>query len=238
MARVYSAPFETPPPSAAPLWLLVGYLLVWVLLAIAPVDRLDWALENILVVVCLVTLVSTYRLFRFTDLSYALLAAFLLLHAIGAHYTYAEVPLGFWLKDALALTRNPFDRIVHFGYGFFLVYPLRELLMRTADLRGFWALYLPVSGILAQSGLFEIIEMVIAILVNPELGSAYLGTQGDEWDAQKDMLAATIGSLLVIVGATWYERSVRRASAPVRVGGGSTAVPVREVPPSLGRRPL
>ncbi|MFO0775679.1 MAG: DUF2238 domain-containing protein [Nitrospiraceae bacterium] len=203
-----------PPPSPLPMWLLGIYLVVWVALAISPVDRKDWALENILAVAFLSLLIATYRRFRLSNASYLCITGFMLLHAVGAHYTYAEVPLGFWLKEAFGLTRNPFDRIVHFSYGFFLVYPLRELLIRLADVKGFWAYYLPISGILAQSGLFEIIEMVIAVIVNPELGSAYLGMQGDEWDAQKDMVMATMGAIITTTAATLAERAESRMANP------------------------
>jgi putative membrane protein len=102
----------------------------------------------------------------------------------------------------LELSRNPFDRLVHFAYGFLLVYPFRDLLRRLAGLKGFWSYYLPVSGILAQSGLFEVIEAAVAHTVSPEMGAAYLGTQGDEWDAQKDMMAALTGGVMM-AGLIW-----------------------------------
>lgn len=177
------------------LGLVLLYGLVWVWLAIEPVNRRDWFLENLLAVAGVALLAFTYRLFQFSVQSYCLITLFLLLHAIGAHYTYAEVPFGFWIKDVLALSRNPFDRIVHFSFGALLVVPMREVLMRLAHVRGFWSYYLPVSAILAQSGLFEVVESVVAVIVTPELGSLYLGIQGDEWDAQKDMAAAFIGAL-------------------------------------------
>ena len=171
-------------------------------MAISPVDRGDWFLENLLALSTVVLLLTTYRRFRFSTVSYVLITAFLTLHAIGAHYTYAEVPFGFWLQRSFELSRNPFDRLVHFSYGFLLVYPLRELLIRLAGLQGFWSYYLPVSGILAQSGLFELAEAAVVQAVSPELGTAYLGTQGDEWDAQKDMMAALTGAVMM-AGLIW-----------------------------------
>ncbi len=147
----------------------------------------------------MVALILTARRFPLSDRSYVLIALFLGLHAVGAHYTYAEVPFGFWLKDHFGLARNPFDRIVHFAYGLLLSYPLREVLVRLASVRGVWSYSLPVSSILAQSALFEIIEAIVATIVSPELGTAYLGTQGDEWDAQKDMAAALVGALLAML---------------------------------------
>ena len=99
------------------LGLFLAYGLFWSVLAVAPVSRHDWVLENLLTVALVTGLLSTYRRFPFSLTSYVLIAAFMVLHAIGAHYTYSEVPFGFWLKDVLALSRNPFDRLVHFAYG-------------------------------------------------------------------------------------------------------------------------
>jgi len=192
------------------LGLLLVYGLFWVWLAIAPVNRRDWLLENLLALTVVAVLILTYRGFQFSLTSYCLIGLFLTLHAIGAHYTYAEVPFGFWLKDLLGLSRNPFDRIVHFSYGVLLVYPVRELLIRVAGVKKTWASYLSVSAILAQSGFFEVIEAVVASIVSKELGSAYLGTQGDEWDAQKDMAAAWIGALLATCISFGMSRLARR----------------------------
>jgi putative membrane protein len=194
--------------------LALWYAAVWIWGAIDPNDRQDWLLENLLAIAGVAGLWLTHRRFTFSSASYTLITAFLTLHAIGAHYTYAEVPFGFWIKDWLALSRNPFDRLVHFGFGALLTYPLREVQMRLAGVRGFWSYYLPASGILALSGLFEIIEAVVAILVSPELGTLYLGTQGDEWDAQKDMAAALAGSVLTLVWVRF------RAAARRSTGGG------------------
>lgn len=178
---------------------LLSYGLLWIWLAVAPVDRRDWLLENLLALTIVALLVVTYPRFCFSITSYVLIVLFMGIHAIGAHYTYAEVPIGFWLKDLLALSRNPFDRIAHFAYGALMVFPLQEVLVRLAGLRGWWAYVLPVAVIVSFSGLFEIIEAVVAVIVSPELGSLYLGTQGDEWDAQKDMAAAFGGSIMGIV---------------------------------------
>jgi len=178
--------------------LLLVYGLFWAWLALDPVDRGDWFLENLLTLGFVALLCLTYRRFAFSLTSYSLMALFLVFHTIGAHYTYAEVPVGFWLQQTLGLSRNPFDRIAHFAYGALLVYPLRELLMRLAGVKGLWSFYLPASGILAQSGFFEVVEAIVAMIVSPELGSMYLGTQGDEWDAQKDMAAAFVGSIITM----------------------------------------
>lgn len=174
--------------------LTAAYAVFWLILARRPFDRADWFLENLLVFAMLALLGFSYGRFQFSNRSYALLALFLALHAIGAHYTYAEVPAGFWLRDMFHLGRNHFDRAIHFGFGLLLVYPMREFLRRRVTTRGAWSLWLAVVLIIGMSSFFEIVEAVIAQLVHPELGAAYLGTQGDSWDAQKDMAAAFLGA--------------------------------------------
>jgi putative membrane protein len=178
--------------------LLAWYLLFWAWMAVSPVDRGDWLLENILAVTAVTALVLTARRFQLSNRSYILITLFLTVHAVGAHYTYAKVPFGFWLQDLLNADRNPFDRLVHLAYGLLLAYPIREVLVRLAGIRGLWSYFLPISAILAQSGFFELVEAVAAALVSPELGAAYLGTQGDEWDAQKDMASALTGAVLIM----------------------------------------
>ena len=180
------------------LGLVLAYSVFWIWLAIDPLNRRDWLLENLLVLTLIPLLLLTYRRFEFSLTSYCLIGLFLVLHAFGAHYTYADVPLGFWLKDLGGLSRNPFDRIAHFAYGALLVYPIRELLMRQTGVRGGWSYVLPICVVLAQSGFFEVLEAIVAMIVSPELGNIYLGTQGDEWDAHHDMAAALAGSILTM----------------------------------------
>ncbi|MCB1379904.1 MAG: DUF2238 domain-containing protein [Alphaproteobacteria bacterium] len=176
--------------------LVATYAVVWVWAAWAPIYRFDWFLENILTTITLVVLVASYRRLPLSDISYILLFLFLVLHAVGGHYTYSEVPVGFWVQEALGLARNHFDRLVHFSFGFLLLYPMREVIIRSVTHNSFHAGLFAVCINCTGSGLFEIIEMIIAMIVNPEAGIAYLGTQGDEWDAQKDMALAFAGSLI------------------------------------------
>jgi len=194
-----------------PRWLLASYLVVWIVLALSPVDRHDWLLENLLAVSTVMVLILTYQRFAFSDVSYVLITLFMILHAIGAHYTYAKVPFGFWLKDAFDLSRNHFDRIVHFAFGLLLAYPAYDLFLGAAKARKGWALFMAAIAVISVSGLFEVLESWVAQLVSPELGDAYLGTQGDIWDAQKDMTMAVIGAL-VAVGIT-YAMSKSAASS-------------------------
>jgi putative membrane protein len=176
---------------------LTCYVALWLLLALHPVDRGDWFLENLFVFVTAAVLISTYHRFQFSNLGYALIVLFLAVHAIGAHYTYAKVPAGFWLQDWLHLIRNHYDRVIHFSFGFLLIYPLRELLMRSAQTHERWATWLAVAALAALSSFFEIVEAIVAQIVRPDLGSAYLGTQGDMWDAQQDMGAVFVGAIAV-----------------------------------------
>lgn len=188
--------------------LLTWLLLYWTITAIDPFNRQDWLLENILVLVYGIILIASYRFFAFSNTSYALFTLFITLHLTGAHYTYAEAPPGYWLKEWLALDRNHYDRVVHFAYGLLLAYPFYELLRRAVAIPAGWARFLTINIILAFSGFFEIIESIIAVLVSPDLGDAYLGTQGDIWDAQKDMGLALLGAIIIMgitmLGENWH----------------------------------
>jgi putative membrane protein len=185
------------------------YVVFWAALAIHPLDRGDWLLENLLIFISVGVLAFTYRKFHFSNVSYAVILIFLVFHTVGAHYTYAKVPAGFWLQHALHLSRNHYDRIIHFSFGLLLLYPMCELLRRTAQAKPVWAICLGVVALAALSSFFEIIEAVIAQLVAPDLGTAYLGTQGDIWDAQKDMAAAFVGAVLTAAMLAWHSWSER-----------------------------
>lgn len=186
--------------------------LIWLWAAIDPFNRRDWVLENLLVLVYGALLIGTYRRFAFSNLSYGLFAIFLSLHLVGSHYTYSEVPFGYWLRDAFDLSRNHYDRIVHFSYGLLLAYPIREILLQLAKVRPAWVGFITVSMVLAFSAFFEVIEAIVAMIVRPELGDAYLGTQGDIWDAQKDMALAFAGAVIAMLvvafspGGGWPSR--------------------------------
>lgn len=184
--------------------LLIWIAIIWVITAISPYNRFDWFLENILVFIYGAIFVTTYRRFAFSNTSYTLLIVFFTLHLIGAHYTYAETPAGYWIRDLFNLQRNHYDRVIHFSYGLLCAYPFRELLTRAIGVRGNgWSYFLPVCLILAFSGFYEMIEMVVAMIVSPESGDAYLGTQGDIWDAQKDMLMAFSGAVTAMAITRW-----------------------------------
>lgn len=188
--------------------LLLGILFasIWIPLAIHPNDRATWALENALVLLGVLVLASTYRAFPLSRVSYTLLFVFLALHEIGSHYTYAQVPydewsqlfLGFNLNDELGFKRNHFDRAIHFCYGLLLAYPIREVFIRIVSVRGFWGYFLPLDFTMSTSMFFELIERGVAEIFGGSLGMAYLGAQGDIWDAHKDMALASLGALIAM----------------------------------------
>jgi putative membrane protein len=177
---------------------------VWLLLAIHPHDRSDWLLENLLLVVFAAALAASHRALPLSRISYTLIWLFLLLHTVGAHYTYSLVPWADGLR-ALGLpapepgSRNHFDRIVHLAYGLLLAYPIREVFLRVAGLRGFWGYFFPFDVTLSTSVVYELIEWASAEIFGGDLGVAFLGTQGDVWDAQKDMALAGLGALLAML---------------------------------------
>lgn len=195
---------RTPPEqgSRPPQRLLTGLVLwllaLWTVTAIAPCDRRDWLLENLLVFFSSAVLLLTCRRFVFSNSAYVLLTVFLSLHLIGAHYTYAQTPLGFWLQDWFGLGRNHYDRVVHFAFGLLLAPPFHEVLARAGRIRPGWSQLLTVCVVLSLSALYELVEAVVAMIVSPELGAAWLGAQGDEWDAQRDTGLALLGALLAM----------------------------------------
>jgi putative membrane protein len=180
--------------------------LLWICLAIEPFDRKDWLLENLLTVITVALLAATYRRLPLSRISYTLIFLFLCLHTVGAHYTYAEVPYDRWWTSLTGSTfnelfgwqRNHFDRLVHFSYGLLLVYPIRELFLRVAGVRGFWSYFLPLDLTMSTSMLYELIVWLVAEVVGGDLGMAYLGTQGDVWDAHQDMALASLGALIAV----------------------------------------
>lgn len=184
--------------------LLLIFLVLFVALGLAPWYRSDWILENVIVFVGVPVLVLSYRNLPLSKISYSCVFVFLCLHEVGAHYTYAEVPydvffegiFGRGLNEILGWQRNHFDRVVHFLWGLLLTYPIREVVIRVSQARGFWGYLLPFLVVVSTSTLFELFEWVAALVFGGDLGVAYLGTQGDVWDAQKDMSLALVGSLI------------------------------------------
>lgn len=190
----------------SPLLLFGLFAVVVILSAIKPIDRKDWLLENALSAVFVAALVLSRRVFPLSILSYTLIFVFLCLHTVGSHYTYSLVPYDRWwsavfgktLSETFGVTRNYYDRLVHFSFGLLLAYPTREVFCRIAGARGFWGYYLPLDLMMSFSMLYELIEWAAAVMLGGELAQAFLGTQGDVWDAQKDMALATLGAVITM----------------------------------------
>lgn len=202
--------------------LAVALAVLWAALAIAPLHRSDWLLENVLLLLGIGVLVGTYRIFPLSRVSYTTLFLFFCLHTIGAHYTYSEVPyeeatrnlFGFSIDEMFGWERNNFDRVVHFSYGLLLAYPIREVFLRVASVRGFWGYFLPLDLTMSTSMLYELIEWGAAVGFGGDLGTAFLGSQGDIWDAQKDMALASLGALITMTTTAcvniYYQRDFAR----------------------------
>lgn len=175
-------------------WLVfVVIALVWS--GIEPRDRLTWFLEVAPVLIALPLLLATRRAFPFTPLAYTLMALHASILVVGGHYTYAEMPLFDWLRDAFDLSRNHYDRLGHVAQGFVPAIVAREILLRRSPLRpGKWLFFLVTSVCLAISAFYEMIEWWVAIGSGDE-AVAFLATQGDVWDTQWDMFLALLGAL-------------------------------------------
>ena len=174
---------------------IVLFLVCWVNSYIGNIDTANWLLENTLVFLFLGFLIISYKKFQFSDLSYLLICVYLCLHVYGSKYTYAENPFGYWLKDYFNMSRNHYDRIVHFSFGFLLAYPMRELFLKWFKFPNWVAWTLPIEITLSISGFYELIEWAVADVFFKAQGDAYLGTQGDIWDAQKDIFLAFLGAI-------------------------------------------
>jgi putative membrane protein len=193
-------------PSSYPKWLLLAFAVYWGAMAIKPHYFQNWALENILTVAFVGLLIWTYRRFPLSNISYTLIFLYLALHTLGAHYSYSHVDydrvfravFGRGLNEMMGWRRNHFDRFVHFCFGLLLSYPIREIFCRVAGARGFWGYYLPLDVTMSFSMLYELIEWGAAAKFGGNLGQAYLGTQGDEWDAHRDMALATLGAVITM----------------------------------------
>lgn len=216
--------FRRPAPRlAVPLACLVVFAVVWTGLAIAPRFRGDWLLENYPTFIAVPAVLYGSRRFRFSDRAYVQGTAFLVLHTIGSHYTYSEVPLGNVVRDAFGLARNHYDRLVHFAFGLLMLRPVREVgfRRRRREPGELAALYFSVAGVALWSAVYEIVEWLTARVVDPAAGTAFLGTQGDPWDAEKDMSCALLGALVAAgMEALIDRRDAARPASTQRRGEG------------------
>lgn len=194
-----------------PVVLLVALVAIFLWSGVRPRERFTWFLEVLPVMLGVGLLLLTYSRFRFTPLVYFLVSLQALILMVGGHYTYAEVPLGFWARDLFHLSRNHYDRLGHFAQGFVPAIIVRELLLRTSPLRrGKWLFVIVVSICLAISAFYELTEWWTAALTG-EAAQAFLGTQGDPWDTQWDMFLALIGAVCALVAlARCHDRQLER----------------------------
>jgi len=186
--------------------LLAVFLLLTAGLGIRPASRSDWLLENLIVLLALPALIYGAWHLRISRLAYAGVFLFFCLHEVGAHYTYSLVPydsifrpvFGHGLNELLGWERNHFDRLVHFLYGFLVMPYTLDLFAERAAPQRLWRFLMPVFFIMGHSALYELLEWGAALVFGGDLGQAFLGTQGDIWDAQKDTALATLGACLSI----------------------------------------
>jgi putative membrane protein len=198
--------------------LAIAFGIWFALLAINPVSRSTWLLENVLVFAFVAGLALTHRSFPFSRVSYTLIFAFLCLHEVGCHFTYSEVPYDEWFERLTGATlnarmgweRNHFDRAIHLAYGLLLTYPIREIFLRVAQVRGFWGYFLPLDVAMSTSLMYELIEWGASVVFGGDLGQSYLGTQGDVWDAHKDMALAALGALVAMLVTLVVNASLQR----------------------------
>jgi putative membrane protein len=191
------SPDRTPLAKNYWLWIFITVFAgVWLSTLIGTTDMNNWILENTLTFLFVVFLVFSFKKFQFSDLSYLLICVYLCLHVYGSKYTYAENPFGYWLKEVFHTERNHYDRIVHFSFGFLLAYPMREVFLKWLKYPKLVSWILPIEITLSISAFYELIEWSVADIFFKAQGDAYLGTQGDIWDAQKDIFLAFSGAII------------------------------------------
>ena len=201
-----SAPEGEAEDAVFPAVLLALFCAWFLALGIAPSYREDWLLENLLVFVAVPTLVWGHARLRFSNAAYAALFVFFCLHEVGAHYTYSEVPYRDWIPVLAGTQRNHYDRLLHFCYGLLVTPALFEVFAAYAPARAAWRWLLPATSMLGQSLIYELLEWAAALLFGGDLGVAYLGTQGDPWDAQRDMALAALGTVVSLGCLALHQR--------------------------------
>jgi len=190
-----------------PIKLFVAFMAIWLFSFIGIKYPFDFFLEHIFTVLFVGLLILTYKKFRLSNVSYTFLFAYMILHVIGAHYTYSLVPYDKWsealfginITDYFGWSRNMYDRLVHLSFGLLMAYPAREIFLRITHVKGFWGYYLPLDVMASFSCLYEIIEMCIALAMGGEVAKNYNGEQGDSWDAIKDMAMAVSGGFIAMI---------------------------------------
>ena len=196
------------------LGLLISFLVLLVWSVIKPHDLFSWFLETAPAMIGLVILAATYRRFRLSNLAYVLIWMHAIILLVGGHYTYAEVPLFNWIRDTFHLSRNHYDRVGHFAQGFVPAIIAREVLLRKSPWkRGKLLSFIVLSICLAINASYELIEFGVSMATG-SAGDAFLGTQGDIWDTQKDMLLCLIGAVIALVTLSrFHDGSIERSAS-------------------------
>ena len=204
-------PFNKPRYDRYPhmLWVLLIPVYLWSV--VCPADWYTWALEMLPVVIGLCVLIPTYNRFRLTNMTYTLIWVHAVVLLVGAHYTYAGVPLFDWIQDVFDLSRNHYDRLGHFVQGFVPAIIAREVLIRTSPLKNSkWLPITVVSVCLSISAVYELLEWAVAV-ISGTAADAFLGTQGDVWDTQKDMALCLVGSVVsLMLLSRWHDKQLSK----------------------------
>ncbi len=194
--------------------LLTALLLIyWIYGWFNCIDLQDWIIENLLVVICLAILVVSRKWHRLSDLSYLCIFLFIMLHLYGAFYAYTQNALGGWLQNRFNLWRNPYDRIVHFSFGLLMAYPFREILINRFKVSARASWLLPVEVAFTLGTIFELIEWGVSVVTTKETGETYVATQGDVWDAHKDIALAASGAAVCML-ITFIGQRIRNSQRP------------------------
>ncbi len=182
------------------IFLAIVFLGVWAWSGVSPSSHTVWILESILVVIFVPLILYWGKKVNISNVSLTLVAIFLMLHLIGAHYSYENVPFGEWLRDLLNTERTLYDQFVHFTFGLLLVYPIKEAFVKVTKIKGFWAYLIPLSFVFSLGALYEIVEWaVVNSVASSEAALEFLASQGDIWDAQKDMALALVGGMITLI---------------------------------------
>lgn len=193
--------------------MIIIFILFFGLLAFSPTDRLIWITYNSTLIAAILILVFTYKWFRFSNLSYLLMLIFFCLHTYAAHYTYEGTPMDQWLKISLHTKRSYYDQVVHFAFGLLIAFPFRESLIFKVKPRGIWSYVLPVVFVIGFSALFEILEMLAALVAGPGGEATFVGMQGDIFDTQKDMALGFLGGVISMGILAWIIRKRDKTNA-------------------------
>jgi putative membrane protein len=196
-----------------PLVLLAIVVLVCIAtVADPPAGRISWLLEVGPGLAGIIVLIALYKRFPMSHMVYICVFLHMFVLIYGGYYTYAETPLGNWAKEVFGFSRNHYDRVGHIALGVFPAFIIREVLLRKTPLqRGGWLYFIIISIVLAVAAFWELLEWWVALIVASDVGTAFLGSQGDIWDAQWDMFLALVGAMIVLPAfSRWHDRSMER----------------------------